>query len=108
VNYTLTAAEIWIVYFVLCFLWFRSRTKKTGIWTEAGGVNYTLTAAEIWTVFFVLYFLWIRSRTKKTGIWTEAGGVNYTLTAAEIDNQMVEKLQNKTLRITTSTVSNCQ
>ena len=31
--------------------------------------------------------------------------MNYTLTAAEIDNQMVEKLQNKTLRITTSTVS---
>jgi hypothetical protein len=37
----------WIVFFVLYFLWFRSRTKKTGIWTEAGGVNYTLTAAEI-------------------------------------------------------------
>ncbi len=36
-----------IVFFVLYFLWFRSRTKKTGIWTEAGGVNYTLTAAEI-------------------------------------------------------------
>jgi hypothetical protein len=29
----------WIVFCVLYFLWFRSRTKKTGIWTEAGGVN---------------------------------------------------------------------
>jgi hypothetical protein len=39
----------------LYFLWFRSRTKKTGIWTEAGGVNYTLTAAGIglssWFIF---------------------------------------------------------
>ncbi|XP_023349086.1 glutamate receptor ionotropic, kainate 2 isoform X2 [Eurytemora carolleeae] len=44
----------------------------------------------------------MRSRTKKTGIWTAQGGVNYTLTATEIEGQMVEKLQNKTLKITTA------
>jgi len=44
----------------------------------------------------------VRNRLKKSAIWTEAGGVNYTLTATEMVGQMVEKLQNKTLRITTT------
>ena len=46
----------------------------------------------------------VRNRLKKTAIWTEAGGVNYTLTATEMIGQAVMKLQNKTLRITTTTV----
>ena len=46
----------------------------------------------------------VRNRLKKTAVWTEAGGVNYTLTATEMIGQAVMKLQNKTLRITTTTV----
>jgi hypothetical protein len=47
----------WIVFFILYFLWFRSRTKKTGIRTEAGGVNYTHTAAEIglYSLFYIFF-----------------------------------------------------
>jgi len=45
----------------------------------------------------------VRNRLKKTAIWTEAGGVNYTLTATEMIGQAVMKLQNKTLKITTTT-----
>lgn len=45
----------------------------------------------------------VRNRLKKTAIWTEAGGVNYTLTATEMIGQAVMKLQNKTLRIVTTT-----
>jgi len=45
----------------------------------------------------------VRNRLKKTAIWTEAGGVNYTLTATEMIGQAIMKLQNKTLRITTTT-----
>ena len=37
-------------------------------------------------------------------MWTEKGGVNYTLTATEMIGQAVMKLQNKTLRVTTTTV----
>ena len=44
------------------------------------------------------------NRLKKTAIWTEAGGVNYTLTATEMIGQAVMKLQNKTLRVTTTSV----
>ena len=42
---------------------------------------------------------------KKTGVWSPGQGVNYTLTATEIEGHMVEKLQNKVLRVTTGTVS---
>ena len=49
--------------------------------------------------------LMVRSRLKKTGLWSEATGVNYTLTATEIEGAMIEKLENKTLRIVTATVS---
>jgi len=45
----------------------------------------------------------VHNRLKKTAIWTEAGGVNYTLTATEMIGQAVMKLQNKTLRIATTT-----
>ena len=44
------------------------------------------------------------NRFKKTAVWTEKGGVNYTLTATEMIGQAVMKLQNKTLRVTTTTV----
>ena len=44
------------------------------------------------------------NRLKKTAIWTEKGGVNYTLTATEMIGQAVLKLQNKTLRVTTTSV----
>ena len=44
------------------------------------------------------------NRLKKTAVWTEKGGVNYTLTATEMIGQAVMKLQNKTLRVTTTTV----
>ena len=37
-------------------------------------------------------------------VWTEKGGVDYTLTATEMIGQAVMKLQNKTLRVTTTTV----
>ena len=47
----------------------------------------------------------VRSRVKKTGNWSPGSGVNYTLTAQEIEGHMVEKLQNKTLRVTTALVS---
>jgi len=43
------------------------------------------------------------NRLKKTAVWTEKGGVNYTLTATEMIGQAVMKLQNKTLRVTTTT-----
>ena len=33
------------------------------------------------------------------------GGVNYTLTASEMVGQRIEKLANKTLMVTTTTVS---
>ena len=46
-----------------------------------------------------------RDHLVKTGIWTQEVGVNYTRTAAEGEAQIVEKLQNKTLRVTTTTVS---
>jgi len=45
----------------------------------------------------------VHNRLKKTAVWTEAGGVNYTLTATEMIGQTVTKLQNTTLRITTTT-----
>ena len=54
--------------------------------------------------------LWYWSQEKqrdhllKTGIWMPDVGVNYTRTAAEGEAQIVEKLQNKTLRVTTTTV----
>ena len=38
-------------------------------------------------------------------VWTEKGGVNYTLTATEMIGQAVMKLQNKTLRVTTTSVT---
>ncbi len=41
---------------------------------------------------------------KKTGIWSPGSGVNYTLTATDIEGIMIEKLQNKTLRVTTGLV----
>ena len=45
---------------------------------------------------------------KKTGIWSPGAGVNYTLTATEIEGHMIEKLQNKTLRVTTGLVRICK
>ena len=45
-----------------------------------------------------------RDHLLKTGTWTPEVGVNYTRTAAEGETQIVEKLQNKTLRVTTTTV----
>ena len=45
-----------------------------------------------------------RDHLVKTGIWTPEIGINYTRTAAEGEAQIVEKLQNKTLRVTTVTV----
>lgn len=45
-----------------------------------------------------------RDHFVKTGIWSPETGVNYTRTAAEGEAQIVEKLQNKTLRVTTTTV----
>ena len=41
---------------------------------------------------------------RKTALWQEGSGVNYTLTATEIEGALVEKLQNKTLRVTTALV----
>ena len=46
-----------------------------------------------------------RDHLVKTGIWSPETGVNYTRTAAEGEAQIVEKLQNKTLRVTTTTVN---
>ncbi|CAB4058878.1 GRIN [Lepeophtheirus salmonis] len=37
-----------------------------------------------------------------SGIWTPEVGVNYTQTASQVEGQIVEKLQNKTLRVTTA------
>ncbi len=56
-NYTLTAAEIGLSSLFYIFFGSGSRTKKTGIWTEAGGVNYTLTAAEIGlcSLFYIFF-----------------------------------------------------
>jgi len=54
------------------------------------------------TVFRLELLEKLRFRFKKTGIWSEGSGVNYTLTATEIEGHMVEKLQNKTLRVTTA------
>lgn len=45
-----------------------------------------------------------RDNMIKTGTWTLASGVNYTKTTAQSEAQIVEKLQNKTLRITTTLV----
>ncbi len=60
----------WIVFFVLYFLWFRSRTKKTEIWTEAGGVNYTLTAAEIGlsSLFYTFFGSGRELRRQRSGL----------------------------------------
>ena len=44
-----------------------------------------------------------RDNMIKVGVWEPAMGINFTLTQTELDEQKVEKLQNKTLRITTST-----
>ncbi len=41
----------------------------------------------------------------KTGIWMPDVGVNYTRTGEEHDAIMVEQLQNKTLRVTTTLVN---
>lgn len=46
-----------------------------------------------------------RGNMIKTGIWMPDVGVNYTRTSEEVEAQNVEKLQNKTLRVTTTTVS---
>ncbi|XP_059083828.1 glutamate receptor ionotropic, kainate 2-like isoform X2 [Tigriopus californicus] len=43
-----------------------------------------------------------RDHMYKIGIWTPDVGINVTLTQSEVEGQIVEKLQNKTLRITTS------
>ena len=40
----------------------------------------------------------------KTGIWLPETGVNFTMTTTENEGMVVEKLQNKTLRVTTTTV----
>jgi len=42
-------------------------------------------------------------RMRKTGYWKENVGVNITQTSAEAGNVMQEKLQNKTLRVSTTT-----
>ena len=46
-----------------------------------------------------------RNRMHKIGIWTPEAGVNVTLTQAEVQGQIIEKLANKTLSVTTSIVS---
>ncbi len=46
-----------------------------------------------------------RDNMVKSAIWEPAMGLNFTLTQAEIEEIEVEKLQNKTLRITTAFVS---
>ena len=43
------------------------------------------------------------AKMQKTGIWAQRIGVNYTQSAQEVEAQNVEKLQNKTLRVTTTT-----
>ncbi len=44
-------------------------------------------------------------RMVKTGIWSLETGVNYTKSETERGEQMVQKLQNKTLRVVTWFVS---
>lgn len=46
-----------------------------------------------------------RENMIKTGVWLPDVGVNFTRTQTEIEGQVVEKLQNKTLRITTATTT---
>ena len=41
----------------------------------------------------------------KTGVWEPGVGLNFTLTQVELDVLREEKLANKTLRVTTTTVS---
>ncbi len=50
-----------------------------------------------------------RGKMVRTGFWMPETGVNKTLTLTEFEGYIVEKLQNKTLRITTALVSysNC-
>ena len=43
------------------------------------------------------------AKMHKTAIWTPDAGINYTQTAQEVEAMNVEKLQNKTLRISTHT-----
>ena len=43
------------------------------------------------------------AKLEKTAIWAPGIGVNYTRTAAEAEAQNVDKLQNKTMRVTTTT-----
>ena len=45
-----------------------------------------------------------RDSMKKTGMWHEDSGVNYTLSAAEVDEIIVTKLENMTLRVVTAKV----
>ena len=45
---------------------------------------------------------------KKTANWDTDIGLNYTLEASEVDNMLVEKLANKTMRVVTTTVGNTQ
>ena len=46
----------------------------------------------------------MRGRFKKTATWTPENGVNYTMTTEEIGTRLIEKLANRTLRVTTTTV----
>ena len=48
----------------------------------------------------------VRGRMKKTANWDTDIGLNYTLEASEVDNMLVEKLANKTMRVVTTTVGN--
>ena len=45
-----------------------------------------------------------RDNMMKTGVWLPETGVNFTMTQTENEGLVVEKLQNKTLRVTTTTV----
>ena len=47
----------------------------------------------------------MRGRFRKTATWTPEMGVNYTMTTEEIGTHLIEKLANRTLRVTTTTVS---
>ena len=46
----------------------------------------------------------MRGRFKKTATWTPENGVNYTMTTEEIGTNLIQKLANRTLRVTTTTV----
>ena len=46
-----------------------------------------------------------RDLMMKTGVWEPGVGLNFTLTQTQTDELRDEKLQNKTLRISTVTVS---